>query len=132
MNHKYDDIIHLPHPVSARRAGMSALDRAAQFAPFAALTGYEDVIEETGRLTQQPAELTEGSIQHINEKLRLLCEGAEEYPVATVTWFQPDLYKAGGSYQTKKGRVKRVDAYTQTLLFTAGTEIPLSAIYDLQ
>ncbi len=129
MKHQYDDIINLPHPVSARRAGMSALDRAAQFSPFSALTGYEDVIEETGRLTDFAPELTDSSIQRINEKLMELSE--QENPAVTVTWFQPDKYKAGGSYQTKKGRVKRVDAYNQTLLLTDGTEIPLSYIYNL-
>ena len=111
---------------------MSARDRAAQFAPFAALTGFEAVTAETGRLTAPAPELTEGVIEKINEKLYKLWQRQQEQPVVTVTWFQPDPYKAGGSYQIKKGRLKRVDGYNQTLLFTDSTEIPLSQIYDIE
>ena len=83
--HKYDDIIGLPHHTSAHRAGMPMIDRAAQFSPFAALTGYEDVIEETGRLTESSTELTEGSKQALNEKFRILAEHCWVTPQVTVT-----------------------------------------------
>ena len=129
--HKYDDIIDLPHHQSPRRAGMPMTDRAAQFAPFAALTGYEDVIEETGRLTQPAAELTDSSVEKLNEKLRVLAENSHHSPTVTVVYFQPDSRKAGGSYVTATGCVKRVDPCSQLLQFTDGRQIPLAAISEL-
>lgn len=129
--HKYDDIIGLPHHQSPRRAGMPMTDRAAQFSPFAALTGYEDVIEETGRLTQPAVELTESSIQNIDEKLQILGQSCHQFPVVTVVYFQPDLRKSGGSYVTATGCVKRVDPYSQLLQLTDGRQIPLAAILEL-
>lgn len=126
--HKYDDIIHLPHYESSRRAGMSMEDRAAQFSPFAALTGYEDVIEETGRLTQPATELTESAIEQLNEKLQILAENSHLSPAVTVTYFQPDQRKDGGSYVTVSGYVKRIDPYERVLRLTDGREIPLEAI----
>lgn len=129
--HKYDDIIDLPHHQSPRRAGMPMTDRAAQFAPFAALTGYEDVIEETGRLTQPAVELTESSIQNIDEKLQILGKNCRHFPAVTVVYFQPDLRKTGGSYVTATGCVKRVDPCSQLLQFTDGRQIPLAAISEL-
>lgn len=129
--HKYDDIIGLPHHQSTRRAGMPMTDRAAQFSPFAALTGYEDVIEETGRLTQPAVELTESSIQNIDEKLQILGQSCHQFPAVTVVYFQPDLRKSGGSYVTATGCVKRVDPYSQLLQLTDGRQIPLAAILEL-
>ena len=126
--HKYDDIIHLPHYESPRRAGMPMEDRAAQFSPFAALTGYEDVIEESGRLTQTAVELTESAIEQLNEKLHILAENSHMSPAVTVTYFQPDQRKEGGSYVTVTGFVKRIDTYEQMLRLTDGREIPLKAI----
>ena len=126
--HKYDDIIHMPHHVSQRRAEMPIADRAAQFSPFAALTGYEDVIAETGRLTEDITELTESSKQELDEKLRILAAHAQSAPTATVTYFQPDRYKSGGSYVTVTGCVKRIDTYEQVLRLTDNREIPLEAI----
>ena len=126
--HKYDDIIHLPHHQSPSRAGMTMSDRAAQFSPFSALTGYEEVIEETGRLTQPIVELTEGSIERLNEKLRFLAENCHRNPEVTVAYFEPDRKKAGGRYITITGYVKRVDPYEQLLRLTDGREIPLVSI----
>lgn len=126
--HQYDDIIHLPHHQSTSRAGMTMHDRAAQFSPFSALTGYEDVIEETGRLTQPAIELTEGSIEMLNEKLRFLAENIHQTPEVTVTYFEPDQKKNGGCYRTVRGYVKRVDAYEQLLRLTDGREIPMVSI----
>lgn len=126
--HKYDDIIHLPHHQSSCRAGMPMIDRAAQFSPFSALTGYEDVIEETGRLTQPAAELTESSVEKINEKLRFLAENSHLTPKVTVTYFEPDRKKDGGRYITLTGYVKRVDPYEQLLRLTDGREISLVSI----
>lgn len=90
----YNDILHLPHPVSPRRAHMSRLDRAAQFAPFAALTGYDESIQETARVTQEFRELEEGQIAQIDEALRFL--QTQDHPEVTVTYFQPDPKKPGG------------------------------------
>ena len=130
--HQYDDIIHLPHHVSPRRPGMPIYDRAAQFSPFAALTGYEDVIAETGRLTDVSTELTESSKQQLNEKLNILEENSHVQPPVTVTYFEPDRVKTGGSYLTVTGHVKRVDTYEQVLRLTDGREIPMEAIRELK
>ena len=126
--HKYDDIIHLPHPVSQRRAGMSMADRAAQFSPFSALTGYEEVIAETGRLTDTSTELTQSSLMELNEEFQILARYAASTPAVTIVYFEPDRYKSGGSYVTVTGRVKRVDEYEQTLNLTDGRQIPMEAI----
>ncbi len=107
---------------------MSVHDRAAQFSPFAALTGYEAVIEETGRLTEGETELTDSSVEQIDYVLRKL----EAHSTVTVTYFKPDSYKSGGAYVTATGQVKRVDTYEQALLFTDGRRISLEAIRDLQ
>lgn len=130
--HKYDDIIHLPHHTSPCRAGMSMIDRAAQFSPFSALTGYEDVIEETGRLTDSATELTESSKQKLNESFQALAEHCAVRPPITVTYFAPDPWKTGGSYVTVTGRLKRVDAYDQVLRLTDDREIPMEAIRSIQ
>ena len=129
--HKYDDIIDLPHHVSPKRAGMPMLDRAAQFSPFSALTGYEDVIEESGRLTEVSTELTESARQVLNEKLLRLQEKQADRPAVTVTFFRPDDRKAGGSYVTVTGNVRRVDDCLQVLCLTDGTAIPMDAIYEI-
>ena len=129
--HKYDDIIDMPHPVSAKRAGMPLSDRAAQFSPFSALTGYEDVIEESGRLTECSLELTESVRQAINDKLFYLAQHLDQKPEVTVTYFAPDQRKAGGSYVTVTGCVKRVDDCEHILRLTDGTAIPMDAVYHL-
>lgn len=129
--HKYDDIIGLPHHVSARRAGMPVADRAAQFSPFSALNGYEEVIEESGRLTDFSTELTESAREALNDKLFQLSENAAQRPQVTVTYFVPDERKAGGKYVTVTGTVKRVDSCEQVLCLTDGRSIPMDAIYRL-
>lgn len=126
---KYGDIIHMPHHVSSKRAPMSMTDRAAQFSPFAALTGLDAAIAETARCTSAPVELTEGEKALVDEKLRQLCAGDES--LVEVTWFQPDPYKAGGAYVTVRGEVKQVDGYAQMLILTDGTRIPFAAIVDM-
>lgn len=90
MNEKYDDIIHLPHPVSEKHPRMPMLDRAAQFSPFAALTGYEEAIYETGRLTEEKTDLGEEEKAILDRKQRLLLEKLDELPALTVTFFVPD------------------------------------------
>ncbi len=131
MKSPYEDIIHLPHPVSARHASMSLADRAAQFSPFAALTGYEDVIAESGRLTCQPVELTGAAVEELNEALEKLAKNIGALPEVTLTYFTPDGRKAGGSYRTVTGRVRRMDTAEGYLEFTDRSQIPLSQIIAL-
>ena len=107
---------------------MSMIDRAAQFSPFAALTGYEEVIEESGRLTQSAVELTESAIEQLDEKLQLLAKNSHLNPQVSVTYFEPDRRKDGGKYVTVTGFVKGIDTYRQILCLTDSREIPLSSI----
>ena len=127
----YDDIIHLPHPVSTRHGAMSNLDRAAQFAPFAALTGYDAELAETARLTTPRIELTESEEDRLNAVYLDLQAHIARHPQVTVTYFQPDAKKDGGAYITLTAPVKRIDEYTQSLLLTTGETIPLSQILTI-
>ena len=127
---KYDDIINLPYPQKPRR--MSNYDRAAQFSPFAALTGFEAAIAETARLTDHRIELDEGGKALLDEKLRLIEENLQENPEIIVTYFQPDLRKMGGAYLEKAGRVKKLDAYSCAIVFTDGMAIRIEDISDIR
>ena len=129
---RYDDIIGLPHHRSAVRPHMPLTDRAAQFSPFAALTGYESVITETARLTDQRIELDEDAKATITQKLQIIAERIRERPEITVTWFRPDEKKAGGAYLTVTGTVRRIDEYGRTILMTDGTRIPLCDVAALE
>lgn len=128
----YDDIIHLPHPVSTKHARMSRLDRAAQFSPFAALTGFDATIAETGRLTDESIELDESRIEVLNEQLRYIVSVIAQQPQVCVTYFREDERKSGGAYVTVSGQVKKVDAYDHALILTDGTVIPMEAVRDLE
>ena len=128
----YEDIIHLPHPVSTRHGAMSNLDRAAQFAPFAALTGYDAELAETARLTTPRIELTENEEDRLNEIYRYLQAHIGEHPLVIVTYFRPDAKKEGGAYITLTSPVKRIDEYTQSLILTTGETIPLSQILTIE
>ena len=128
----YDDIIHLPHHVSEKHPRMSSIDRAAQFSPFAALTGYDAVIQETGRLTDSRVELAEYSQDVLDKKQQILMELAKEQPQVTVTFFLPDDRKLGGSYATRTGKLKKLDTYRRVMVMTDGTEIPLHEIVDMK
>lgn len=131
MSGKYDDIIGLSRPVSARHIPMSRYDRAAQFSPFAALTGYDGVIEETARLTDRQVELDEGGKAELDEKLREIQEHIADMPQITVTYFREDGRKDGGAYITVSGRVKKIDQYSQTLVFMDGSGIDIGQIYQI-
>ena len=130
--HKYDDIIYQPHHVSGKRAAMAMIDRAAQFSPFAALTGYEAVIAESGRLTDIATELTEGSKQALDRRLRVIADNLQALPLVSATYFQPDSRKTGGSYVTVTGQVKRIDEYDRVLIFADSREVPLDRLYRLE
>ena len=128
---KYDDIIDLPHHVSYRHARMSRIDRAAQFSPFAALTGYEAAVQETARLTEGQKELDETALAVLNEKLRLLADLIEDKPQVSITYFRPDERKAGGAYVTVSGTVKTVDEYAHAVTMADGTVIPMRHIREI-
>ena len=130
--HKYDDIIELPHHVSARHPQMPPADRAAQFSPFAALTGHEAAIQETARLTDAFVELDEDRKEELDEQLQMLKENQSQRPEIEITYFQPDLKKAGGTYMTIRGRVKKVDEYNHQVIFTDGTVLSMENLYSIQ
>lgn len=131
MSHPYEDILHLQHHQSATRKKMSMIDRAAQFSPFAALTGYEASIRETQRLTDSRVELDTDAIVMLNEKIQRLYEAQNGSPQIAVTYFVPDLCKQGGEYKQITGCVRRADKNHQLLILENGMEIPFSDIYDL-
>lgn len=128
----YSDIIYLPHPEPKNHPRMSMQNRAAQFAPFAALTGYEDVIQETGRLTDGFIELDEDDKERLNLKVAELMARIEEHPSVTITYFIPDSRKAGGSYSTLSGRLKSIDEIQQALILEDGTVIPFNRIFNIR
>ena len=130
--HRYDDIIELPHHVSRKHPQMPLFNRAAQFAPFAALTGHEESIRETARLTEAEIELDENSKELLDLRLQELQEHLPTQPVVTVTYFKPDEKKDGGAYLTVTGRVKKVDAYAGDLVFTDGRKVELKNIVELE
>ena len=131
MTNQYDNIIRLTHPTSPRHPRMAAIDRAAQFSPFAALTGYEGAIRETARLTDTKAELDEDKLDALDLKLRFLADHLAECPEVSITYFKPDEKKEGGSYRTVTGMVKRIDTFRHTVIMTDATEIPVSDIFEV-
>ena len=132
MTDDYSDIINLPHHVSKNHPQMSREARAAQFAPFAALTGYDDVIHETARLTDEQVELEEYDSERLNRKFAELMTILDDHPEITVSYFLPDERKAGGSYTTVSGTVKKIGTYEHLMIFDDGNEIPIAHIVDLQ
>ena len=132
MRGPYVDIIHLPHPTSENHPRMSRADRAAQFSPFAALTGHGAAIRETARLTDRQAELSEDIRAELDRKQALLLERLAEQPEIIVTWFCPDGRKDGGAYITTKGRLRKIDLSACRMVLTDGTEIALEEVADLQ
>ena len=132
MNNRYDEIMNLPHHVSTTRPQMPMSDRAAQFAPFAALTGYDSAIKETGRLTDERIELDEEALTALDRKYQLLIEALDDAPEVTIIYFQPDERKAGGQYVSATGTVKKVDTFGRRILLQDGTRIPLDSVYDLR
>lgn len=127
---RYDDIIDLPHHVSQTHPRMSMLNRAAQFAPFAALTGYGAAIDEAARLTQRRVELSEAEQEALNEKLSAL---AKRLPAeARVTWFVPDPRKAGGRYVEETVTVRRILPDEDRMILTDGKAIALDCVIDVE
>lgn len=129
--HQYDDIIHLPHHVSTVHPPMTMAERAAQFSPFAALTGYDAALKETGRLTRERAELDEDEKERLDERLRELRERIGEHPLAAITYFCPDQRKDGGAYLTASGHVKKIEEYAKVVVMEDGGEIPVAEITEM-
>ena len=130
MSGPYDDIISLPHPTSERHPRMSMANRAAQFSPFAALTGYDAAMKETARLTDARAELTEEEKSALDAKLRLLAGPANGE--VSLTCFQPDGRKEGGAYFTITSAVKKIDGFAREIVLADGRRIPVDDIVDVQ
>lgn len=129
--HKYDDMLTLPRPLSEKHMPMPRLDRAAQFSSFAALTGYEEAVGETARLTDSRLEVDEDRASELNDKLNILRDKLCERPEIAVTYFVPDSKKTGGRYVTLKGNARAIDEYERTVIFTGGGRIPIDDIFSL-
>ena len=129
---KYDDIIGLPHHTSDRHPRMTMRQRAAQFAPFAALSGYGAAVNETARLTDQAVTPDEDTLILLDERLRILKAHLDDAPVVTVTRFIPDERKEGGRYEDVTGPVRKIDEYERVLFMEDGTRIPLGNVVMLE
>lgn len=128
---QYEDIINLPHHVSPTRPQMPMSDRAAQFAPFAALTGYDAAIKETGRLTDEKIELDEEALTTLDMKYQFLMDALDDAPEVTITYFQPDERKAGGKYVSAVGVVRRVDDFERRITMQDGAKIPMDDVLSI-
>lgn len=128
----YADIINLPHHELTTRQRMPRINRAASFAPFAALTGYDDAVRETARLTSERIELDEGTKEILNNKLRIALDKAGEQPEISITYFLPDKKKSGGEYVTVKAVIRRIDEYERLVIFTDKSSIPIDDIYEIE
>lgn len=128
---KYDDIIHLPHHVSKTRPRMKAIDRAAQFSPFAALTGYDRAVKETARLTDDRVELDEYMKNALSHRLQIIEDRLEELPEIEITYFQPDQKKNGGAYVSAINAVKKIEKYERVVVMMDGTVIPIDEIVSI-
>ena len=131
MNRKYNEIMGLPHHVSKTRPQMPMSDRAAQFAPFAALTGYDAAIKETGRLTDERIELDVEALSALDMKYQLLMEALDEAPEVTITYFRPDERKAGGKYVSAVGAVKKIDDFERRITMQDGAKIPMDDVLSI-
>ena len=127
----YEDIVNLPPHISKRHPQPTMMDRAARFAPFAAITGYEEMVLEEARLTEERIDLDEGTLSKLNEKLNMIQEFLDEEPEIRITYFEPDKKKKGGAYIDVTGIVKRIDEYERLVIMSDGKKIPIDDIYGL-
>ena len=132
MSENYDDIIDLPHHVSATRPQMSMMDRAAQFSPFAALTGYDAAIKETGRLTDQKVEMDAEALNILNMKFQILMNCLDDEPEVTFTYFKPDEHKDGGAYIEVTDKVKIIDEFERLIVMQNGTKMVMDDILNIE
>ncbi|MBP3462984.1 MAG: hypothetical protein J6K45_00635 [Clostridia bacterium] len=131
MVSKYDDIINMPRHISKTRPQMSLYNRSAQFAPFAALTGYEEMVKETARLTDNKIEIDDGLRNIINKKLNIIREHLKEKPEITITYFVKDRKKSGGQYLTLKCVIRRIDLVNQEIILNDRSVIKLDDIINI-
>ena len=129
---KYDDILSLPHPVSKTHPPMPRAERAAQFSSFAALTGYEEIVAESARLTEERAELDRDALEALDAALGAVASEIDARPEVELRYFVPDKKKAGGRYETLRGRVKKIDEQASLLLLEDGKKIPLGDIASIE
>ena len=132
MTHEYDDIIHLPHHVSKRHPQMSMEARAAQFAPFAALTGHSEAIQETARLTDEQITLDDNTIKELNQQMLILQSQEAEHPLVSITYFKPDLKKSGGSYKVWEGRLVRIEELTRRIILDNESTIEFQHVAKIE
>lgn len=132
MKQDYSDIIDLPYPVSKKHPQMSMIDRAAQFSPFAALTGYGDVVKETARLTDDFREMDEETKRLLDQKMQWLQKCNLDENEVTICYFKPDDLKEGGSYEEEKGYIKRFDLNHRRIVMMNEREIDVDYIVDIQ
>ncbi|MBR6430924.1 MAG: hypothetical protein IKS27_06895 [Oscillospiraceae bacterium] len=129
---KYSDIIDLPHHVSPSRPQMPLQNRAAQFSPFAALTGYEELIEESARMTEQYRTPDETALEELNAKMVCLRRILDQRPEVTVTYFKPDDWKAGGAYLEKTGQLALIDPQERVIAFSDGFAVDMDYISEIR
>lgn len=127
----YNDIIELPHHTSPVHDRMSMINRAAQFSPFAALTGYDEAVKETARVTKEKIELDENAKAMLDEKLQTIAEHLGEHLEVTILYFQPDMKKTGGEYVKITGAVKKIDQFERNIRMMDGTKISIDEIYEI-
>ena len=129
---QYADIINQSRPISSKHPPMSMLNRAAQFSPFAALTGYDAAVQETARLTDEKIALDEYAKSMLSDKLQMIAEHIDALPQVTFTYFVPDKKKSGGAYISVTGRVKEIDEFERIVVLDDGTRIPILEIYEIE
>ena len=129
---KYDDIIHLSRPVSKSHPPMLRSERAAQFSSFAALSGYEEAVAESARLTDERVELGRDALEALDDALRAVVSDIAAQPEVSLSYFVPDGKKDGGRYETVRGQVKKIDEYASLLILADGKKIPLGEIVSIE
>ena len=128
----YEDIVNLPPHISKKHPQPTMMDRAARFAPFAAITGYEEMVLEEARVTEERIDLDEGTLSLLNKKLNMIQEFLDEEPEVSITYFEPDKKKAGGACVSITGVVKRIDEYEHLVIMTNGKKIRIDDIFGLE
>ncbi len=131
MTDNFDDIINLPHPEPKHHQRMSMLGRAAQFSPFAALTGYDASVREEARLTDKQLSVGDDMAEELNRRMAVIREHLSEHPLVTITYFVPDNHKSGGQYHTITGHIEKINDYEQTILLENSQPIAIRYIMEL-
>lgn len=128
----YEDIVNLPPHISKKYPQPTMMERAARFAPFAAITGYEEMVLEEARITEDRMDLDESTLAMLNEKLNIIQEFLDKEPEVRITYFEPDKKKSGGAYVSVTGKVKRIDEYERLVIMTDGKKICIDEIFGLE